>query len=309
MGARTRAVIAAATLVVAAVLPVLGAGTAEAATYRYWTYWWGDGTAVSHTGWKFASAGPSGQTVADEAVLGWRFATTSAAGTTRPRYASSYASICSDPKPANGDVRVAVVVDYGSASDWPKGETPPVVGKVYTQCITVPAGTRASTALSIAHLDLRTGGTGLICGINGFPSSECAPVVADPTPTPTHSATRTPSPPPTPTPSTATSRPATTTSTTTAAVTSPSAVAASTSASATATAPTASPAGTTATALAGTGPTVSPTDSLLPATTDTPVAAASGGASSTPWGAAGGVAVVALVGGAAWWTMRRGGAR
>jgi hypothetical protein len=311
VSARARAVITAATLVVAAVIPVLGAGPAQAATYRYWTYWWGTNTATTHSGWKFASVGPSGQTVADQAVLGWRFATTSAAGTTKPRYAATYGDICSDAKPGGTDVRVAVVVDFGSSSDWPPGETPPVVGKVYTRCLTVAAGTRASSVMGQAQLDLRIGGNGLICGIDGFPSHECAPIVSDPKPTPR------PTPKPTPKP-TATHAPApsTSASATTArpvASGSTSASGAATAATATSAAPSTSgpAAGTTpsASALAGTGDTASPTDSLLPATTDAPVASAAEGTSSTPWGAVGGLALVALVGGAAWWTMRRGGAR
>jgi hypothetical protein len=240
-------------------------------------------------------------------VIGWRFATTSAAGTTKPRYASAYSSICNDPKPAGGDVRVAVVVDYGSASDWPPGEKPPVVGKVYTQCVTVPAGSRASTALSAAHLDLRIGSNGLICGINGFPSTECAPVVSDPVPTPTRTATHAPSPTPTRT----TARPTVSGAASTTPAASPSTAASSTPSSSAATGPASSADGTaSAGALATTGATPSPTDSVLPATTEAPVASApTEGASSTPWGAVGGVAVVVLVGGAAWWTMRRGGAR
>lgn len=310
MSTRTRAAIAAATLVVAAVIPVLGAGPAQAATYRYWTYWWGTNTATTHTGWKFASVGPSGQTVADQAVLGWRFATTSAAGTTKPRYASTYADICSDPKPAGTDVRVAVVVDFGSSSDWPPGEKPPVVGKVYTRCLTVAAGTRASAVMGQAQLDLRVGDNGLICGIDGFPSHECAPVVTDPKPTPKPTPRPTPTPTPTPT---ATHAPAPAASATTstpgaAATTGSTAPVTPTAVTTAATSPST---GTTPSdgALAGTGDSPSPTDALLPATTEAPVASAAAGASSTPWGAVGGVALVALVGGAAWWTMRRGGAR
>ena len=306
MSSRTRAVLAAATLVVAAVLPVLGAGSAQAATYRYWTYWWGDHTGVtSHTGWKFASVGPSGQNVSDQAVIGWRFATTSAAGTTKPRTSSSYSSLCSDAKPANGDVRVAVIVDFGSTSDWPPGETPPVTGHVYTSCVTVASGSRATVALAAAKLSLRLSDNGLVCGIDGFPRAECAPIVSAPTPTPSKTATHAPTPKPT----TSSSRAAPTTSSSTQAagavtttVTTPAAPSSSTSLSSSA----------SASAMAVTGESASPagTDPTLPATTVAPVASGSdAGSSSTPWGAVGGVLVVAAVGGAAWWTMRRGGAR
>ena len=310
MSSRTRAVLAAATLVVAAVLPVLGAGSAQAATYRYWTYWWGDHTGVtSHTGWKFASVGPSGQNVSDQAVIGWRFATTSAAGTTKPRTSSSYSSLCSDAKPANGDVRVAVVVDFGSSSDWPPHETPPVTGHVYTSCVTVASGSRATVALAAARLSLRQSSDGLVCGIDGFPASECAPIVTSPTPAPSTTATHAPTPKPTA--SSSSSRPAPATSSAAGAATPTTSASAAASSSSTSLSTNES-ASAAASALAVTGDSASPgaTDPTLPATTVAPVASGPGsGSSSTPWGAVGGVLVVAAVGGAAWWTMRRGGAR
>ena len=55
------------------VLAVALAPAAEASTYRYWSYWWGERPDRSAT-WQYASQGPATHTVADTWVLGWRFA-------------------------------------------------------------------------------------------------------------------------------------------------------------------------------------------------------------------------------------------
>lgn len=55
-------------LVLGAVLTVLGAGTAHAAGYRYWSFWEGKGT-----GWAYATQGPSLVRPDDGAVQGFRF--------------------------------------------------------------------------------------------------------------------------------------------------------------------------------------------------------------------------------------------
>ena len=308
MSLRSRTTLVVAALVAAAAAVVLSAAPAQAVTYRYWTFWWGQNTGTTHTGWRFASAGPEGTGVVDTSVIGWRFATTAAAGTTTPRYATTYDAVCPNGSTSgSGATRVAIVVDYGSSSDWPPGETPPLTSKVLAACVSVPAGSTAAAAMAVAGLDIRTNTSGLICAISSFPATECAPIVSGPKPTPTPAPTHTTAPAPTPSHSQATTgaSAATTTTAATASTSTSSSTAPSTSATAGpggSASPSVSSAAVTSTDL----PTTTPTESALPATTEVPVAATSpSGATTAPWGAVGGVAVVAILGSSAWWTTRR----
>lgn len=176
------AVLVATTTLVSGLMSGFAAAPAQAVSYRYWTLWWGDNTGVPHQGWRFASSGASGLRVNDQAVLGWRFATSGVSGASRPRFAAAYADVCpSAPAAPEGQVRVAVAVDFGTASDWPPGERPPLTDRVLTRCVTVPVGSLASAAMSAADLPLRDQ-RGLICGIGGFPATECAPMLDEPAP-------------------------------------------------------------------------------------------------------------------------------
>ncbi|MFM8238864.1 MAG: hypothetical protein ACKOAW_00955, partial [Actinomycetota bacterium] len=67
-----RRVLAATIIVVAAALaPVMTATAAQAAAYRYWSYWLGASGA-----WVAAQTGPGKYSVVDSDVQGWRFAIT-----------------------------------------------------------------------------------------------------------------------------------------------------------------------------------------------------------------------------------------
>ena len=76
---------------------------------------------------------------------------------------------------------VAVVLDYGTAADAPKGEKPP--HGVVAACVEIPKNGNGFDVLREADVTVRQDG-GLICGLNGYPRTECAPAVtATPTPT------------------------------------------------------------------------------------------------------------------------------
>ncbi|MEZ5185814.1 MAG: SCO2322 family protein [Candidatus Nanopelagicales bacterium] len=196
---------------------------AHAATYRYWSYWTGGDQ------WSYSGRGPAFRVPADASVEGWRFVVSPRDGSqaTAPTEASSYDQLCpGQPAAAAGQKRVAVVIDFGPAGIAPVGETPPATS---TSCVTVPT---SATGLQVLQkvAKLRFNASGLICGIAGFPATECPgqtagavtetsatptrttqPVAPDPVTVPapdtqlTH-APRTTSQSPTPTPSLTTPR-------------------------------------------------------------------------------------------------------
>ncbi|NEA17447.1 SCO2322 family protein, partial [Streptomyces halstedii] len=109
-------------LLVAAALTVLGAGNAQAAGYRYWSFWEG-GTGTT---WTYATQGPSLVRPDDGTVQGFRFAVSEdSQDAARPRRAPDFAAICAGTPAQDGRKRVALVIDAGTAADAPDGETPP----------------------------------------------------------------------------------------------------------------------------------------------------------------------------------------
>lgn len=299
--ARTSAAVVLGVLVALVGLPVLTAPAAEAATYRYWTYWSGERPGGSAT-WAFSSRGPATDVVKDGTVIGWRFAVTSQAGTTRPRASAALATLCPDLASVVPDrTRVALVVDYGTAADAPPGQQPPLADSVRVECLEL-AGSRVTgaTVLDAAGIAVRTE-NGLLCALDSYPRGECAPVVstgARPTPSPSATRTRTASAAPSspgPSRSSAPASPAP-----------------------------ARPSSTTPSAIPSASASSSPTNAALPATGASPSA---GGPSteatlptvagaptatqpepSSPAGFVGGALLVAGIGAAAWWTSRRRGA-
>jgi hypothetical protein len=274
------------------------AGPAQASTYRYWTYWWGTNTGKPHDGWRFAPQGATSG-VGDGWVLGWRFATSTVAGGKQPRTAAAYSDLCHDPVPTDGSVRVALVIDYGTSADAPPGEQPPRSGSVQLACLILPARSTGVTALREAEVSVRQNSDGLICGLNGYPRVECAPVIPDPTPTPTAKPTVA-KPKPTPTLAaggapTARSLPG------------PSSTRASSSPVPLAT--TGTTAATSSAAAATTGSpsagaeSADPGESVLPAVAGSPQPDAQ--SSGSPLGLVVGLGVIAAIAGSAWWTSRR----
>ena len=278
------------------------AAPAEASTYRYWTYWWGDDTGKTKPGWTFAKVGPAGHTVQDTWVLGWRFATSrSTTGSAPPRQSSDFTTLCPRLAPVAGSVRVALVIDYGTSADAPPGQRPPTTTSVRVECLTIAGSPRGTDVLRDAKPPVQVRSeNGLICALDGYPRDECAPVVPDPVPTPTPTATKlstvaSPSPGAprarsTPTPGTSTSSSGAAALPTTGASTSPVAVASGS----------ASPTDTAAGS-------AEPSESELPAVAGAP--ASSEQPSGSPVGLAVGSLVVAAIGGSAWFTSRRRGLR
>lgn len=166
-----RAVLPALT-VLAVLLVVLGTGQAQAAGYRYWSFWERDGD-----GWTYASQGPSTARPDDGDVQGFRFAVSEDSGdAARPRGAADFAAICADTPAREGGKRVALVLDFGTAADAPAGETPPATR---TACARVAEDATTADALASVAEPLRYDANALLCAIAGYPRTGCGEAVAD----------------------------------------------------------------------------------------------------------------------------------
>lgn len=154
-----------------AVLAVLGAGPAQAAYYRYWSFWEGSGS-----GWTYAAQGPSLVRPDDGAVEGFRFSVSEdSQDSAKPRRAPDFAEICADTPAKDGTKRIALVIDPGTASDAPAGETPPAPR---TACARVSPDASAAEALAAVAKPLRYSSDAMLCAITGYPASGCGEQVS-----------------------------------------------------------------------------------------------------------------------------------
>ncbi|WNI32155.1 SCO2322 family protein [Streptomyces sp. ITFR-6] len=169
---RGRGRAAALLVVLGAVLSVLlGTGTAQAAGYRYWSFWEGSGS-----GWAYATQGPSMVRPDDGSVQGFRFAVSAdSEDAAKPRRSPDFAKICADTPAKDGTKRVALVIDPGTAADAPQGETPP---PPRTACAQVPKDASSAEALASVAKPLRYGSDALLCAISGYPVAGCGEQVS-----------------------------------------------------------------------------------------------------------------------------------
>lgn len=154
---------------------------ANAADYRYWTFW-----VTTNDSWSFANEGAGTLKATDQMVTGWKFAITGADNGLPPTESAVFAELCPDTSEQAGTLRVAVVVDFNDQATAPEGETPPSPNVV--KCVTVTEGQTAADALNAAGLEIRAN-DGFVCGINGYPKEECGLEIAATTSDPTAMAT------------------------------------------------------------------------------------------------------------------------
>ncbi|MEU5164135.1 SCO2322 family protein [Streptomyces sp. NPDC020875] len=166
------AVVAGFVVLVTAGAGVVGAaGTAQAAGYRYWSYWQADGAK-----WTYATEGPATARPADGAVHGFRFAVSAdSSDASVPRTVPDFAAICGSTAPEPDRKRVALVVDPGTAADAPGGERPPASRTV---CAVVPGDATAAEALAKVAKPLRYDANAMLCAISGYPAKGCGEQVA-----------------------------------------------------------------------------------------------------------------------------------
>ncbi|MEU9863712.1 SCO2322 family protein [Streptomyces sp. NPDC047971] len=166
------------------VLTLAAAAPAQAAGYRYWSFWESDGGGT----WTYATQGPATARPGDGDAIGFRFALSSdTSDASRPSAAPSFTTVCAGVGEKADTKRVAVVVDFGGAEDAPPGETPPAQ-RLKTGCAQVRESATAAEALAAVVKPLRYDSAALLCGIAGYPAKGCGEQVAEtsaPEPTPT----------------------------------------------------------------------------------------------------------------------------
>jgi hypothetical protein len=130
------------------------AAGAQATAYRYWNFWTQDGDT-----WSYSPVGPASTNPTEGSAQAWRFDASS------PQVAglapadspiAAFEIACADVSPIVGIKRVAIVIDY---------------------CAEGPLAANGYDLLK-SILALRTD-NGFICGISGYPLSECATPVTD----------------------------------------------------------------------------------------------------------------------------------
>lgn len=166
----------------AIVITIPGHASAGAA-YRYWAFY------VAHgSSWQYSQRGPASEYPVDGEVQGWRFAVQAdATNGLLPRAAPDFAKLCASTPARAGELRVGVVVDFGVATEAPAHERPPAA--VVPGCVYVHDGdTGANVLAAAAAVRIGTGSdAGLVCGIDGYPKTECAVAATTHAPPPTTS--------------------------------------------------------------------------------------------------------------------------
>ena len=131
--------------------------------YQYWNYFH-----LKNGAWVFSDVGVAQYQPKDGAVEGFRYGTSTTSKGIEPRAdlkKVGFATVCGDTKPPAGRKRVAVVLDYGVELG---NGTPP---KPRADCATVPrSATTQQILLKVAQVRL---GSGMTCGIDGYPATGC----------------------------------------------------------------------------------------------------------------------------------------
>ncbi|MEV4426671.1 SCO2322 family protein [Streptomyces sp. R-07] len=159
-------------------LTAFAAAPAQAAGYRYWSFWESDGGKP----WAYATQGPATARPADGDSIGFRFAISNGtADTSLPSVAPDFPGICGGTAEKDGTKRIAVVVDFGGPADAPPGETPPEK-LIKVGCAQVPEDATGAEALAAVAKPLRYDSAAMLCGIAGYPARGCGEQVTERTP-------------------------------------------------------------------------------------------------------------------------------
>ena len=133
--------------------------------YRYWNY-----SHLQGEEWAFADTGPGDFTPEDGAVEGWRFGTSTVSQGIYPRAdlgEVSFDTVCEGAEAADGEKRVAVLVDFGTEADADGAEVP----EPLADCAVVPADATGSQVLE-SVVDVRAD-SGMTCALDGYPAQGC----------------------------------------------------------------------------------------------------------------------------------------
>ncbi|WP_435845930.1 SCO2322 family protein [Streptomyces huasconensis] len=155
----------------AALLCVLAAAPSPAAGYRYWSFWDRDGDT-----WTYATQGPGTARPEDGSVQGFRFAVSAnSQDAAKPRGPADFSDICAKTPARDGRKRVALVLDFGTREDAPRGESPPARR---VACARVAGDATSAEALASVAAPLRYDSKALLCAIDGYPESGCGEQVS-----------------------------------------------------------------------------------------------------------------------------------
>lgn len=142
--------------------------------YRYWSFWQGSGSSTSTSEWQLASVGAGSVPAEQGLVQGWRFLTAGVdvGKDLAPRVAPDFDLICGSISAASeGNVQVALVIDYGLESDL--GTPPPAPRSI---CVEIAAGEPSTMVLARAA-EVRED-AGFVCGLDQIPAEGCGEEVA-----------------------------------------------------------------------------------------------------------------------------------
>jgi len=138
--------------------------------YRYWGYFQAGADA---TQWTPAMTGPT-TVLKDGDVEGWSFsASNDVVPATPPSVEPDFATLCADTPQAAGKIRVGLVINFGPETIAPNNEMPP---NTILTCALVKKGATGNDVLN-ASVTVRNDKSGLLCGIEGYPKSECGPEI------------------------------------------------------------------------------------------------------------------------------------
>jgi len=148
------------------------AGNANAAEYRYWNFWTQEGDS-----WVFSPVGSASTNPPEGSAQAWRFDASSPTDAGAPPADSPttvFELACGEVMPIVGTKRVAIVIDAGDPALSPDGEVPP---SPTAYCAIGKLDAHGYDLLKTV-VELRTD-NGFICGISGYPVSECATPVTN----------------------------------------------------------------------------------------------------------------------------------
>ncbi|MFB7450841.1 MULTISPECIES: SCO2322 family protein [unclassified Streptomyces] len=156
-------------------LTAVAAAPAQAAGYRYWSFW----ESAGGKPWTYATQGPATARPADGDALGFRFAISNGTDDmSRPSVAPDFPGICGGVEKKDGTKRIAVVVDFGGPLDAPPGETPPKK-PIEVGCAQVREDATGAEALAAVAKPLRYDSAAMLCGIAGYPARGCGEQVTE----------------------------------------------------------------------------------------------------------------------------------
>ena len=135
--------------------------------YTYWGFYSWDAAKQAWSYMKVGANDPTTSASKDGAVYGFRWALV-VKDPRLPRAAGDFAQLCGGTPKVAGRKRIGFVVDYGTTADADGGTPPQPEGL----CASVGESSTVQQAL-LSVIAMRAGSNGLICGIDGYPSTGC----------------------------------------------------------------------------------------------------------------------------------------